>query len=111
MKLFCPDTVSFDSLVGSKTVFLLANKYWIMGSSFSRLCVAMDETGDSPSMDQLKGLCARLSLLIKGKSANQGLKWSAISYPHSLSDAVMTVGPIPSYDLDLQTPLRVLVVL
>ena len=110
MKLFCPDTVSFDSLVGSKTVFLLANKYWIMGSSFSRLCVAMDETGDSPSMDQLKGLCARLSLLIK-KSANQGLKWSAISSPHSLSDAVMTVGPIPSCDLDLQTPLRVLVVL
>lgn len=111
MKLFCPDTVSFDSLVGSKTVFLLANKYWMMGSSFSRLCVAMDETGDSPSMDQLKGLCARLSLLIKEKSANQGLKWSAISSPHSLSDAVMTVGPIPSCDLDLQTPLRVLVVL
>lgn len=111
MKLFCPDTVSFDSLVGSKTVFLLANKYWIMGSSFSRLCVAMDETGDSPSMDQLKGLCARLSLLIKEKSANQGLKWSFLSFPHSLSDAVMTVGPIPSCDLDLQTPLRVLVVL
>ena len=111
MKLFCPDTVSFESLVGSKTVFLLANKYWMMGSSISRLGVAMDETGDSPSMDQLKGLCARLSLLIKEKSANQGLKWSAISYPHSLSEAVLMVGPIPSYDLDLQTPLRVLVVL
>ena len=111
MKLFYPDTVSFDSLVGSKTVFLLANKYWIMGSSISRLCVAMDETGDSPSMDQLKGLCARLSLLIKEKSANQGLKWSFLSFPHSLSEAVLMVGPIPSYDLDLQTPLRVLVVL
>ena len=111
MKLFYPDTVSFESLVGSKTVFLLANKYWMMGSSISRLGVAMDEMGDFPSMDQLKGLCDRLSLLIKEKSANQGLKWSVISSPHSLSDAVMTVGPIPSCDLDLQTPLRVLVVL
>ena len=111
MKLFCPDTVSFDSLVGSKTVFLLANKYWIMGSSISRLGIATDEASDSPSMDQLKGLCARLSLLIKEKSANQGLKWSVISFPHSLSEAVLMVGPIPSCDLDLQTPLRVLVVL
>lgn len=111
MKLFYPDTVSFESLVGSKTVFLLANKYWMMGSSISRLGVAMDETGDFLSMDQLKGLCARLSLLIKEKSADQGLKWSFLSSPHSLSDAVLMVGPIPSYDLDLQTPLRVLVVL
>ena len=111
MKLFCPDTVSFDSLVGSKTVFLLANKYWMMGSSISRLGIATDEASDSPSMDQLKGLCARLSLLIKEKSANQGLKWSVISFPHSLSEAVLMVGPIPSCDLDLQTPLRVLVVL
>ena len=111
MKLFCPDTVSFESLVGSKTVFLLANKYWMMGSSISRLGVAMDETGDSPSMDQLKGLCDRLSLLIKEKSADQGLKRSFLSSPHSLSEAVLMVGPIPSYDLDLQTPLRVLVVL
>lgn len=111
MKLFYPDTVSFESLVGSKTVFLLANKYWMMGSSISRLCVAMDEASDSPSMDQLKGLCARLSLLIKEKSANQELKWSVISFPHSLSEAVLMVGPIPSCDLDLQTPLRVLVVL
>lgn len=111
MKLFCPDTVSFESLVGSKTVFLLANKYWMMGSSFSRLGVAMDETGDFLSMDQLKGLCARLSLLIKEKSADQGLKRSFLSSPHSLSEAVLMVGPIPSYDLDLQTPLRVLVVL
>ena len=111
MKLFCPDTVSFESLVGSKTVFLLANKYWMMGSSISRLGIATDEASDSPSMDQLKGLCDRLSLLIKEKSADQGLKWSAISFPHALSDAVMTVGPIPSCDLDLQTSLRVLVVL
>lgn len=111
MKLFYPDTVSFESLVGSKTVFLLANKYWMMGSSISRLGVAMDETSDSPSMDQLKGLCARLSLLIKEKSADQGLKRSFLSSPHSLSEAVLMVGPIPSYDLDLQTPLRVLVVL
>ena len=111
MKLFYPDTVSFESLVGSKTVFLLANKYWMMGSSIFRLGVAMDETGDFLSMDQLKGLCARLSLLIKEKSADQGLKWSFLSSPHSLSDAVLMVGPIPSYDLDLQTPLRVLVVL
>lgn len=111
MKLFHPDTVSFESLVGSKTVFLLANKYWMMGSSISRLGIATDEASDSPSMDQLKGLCARLSLLIKEKSANQGLKWSVISFPHSLSEAVLMVGPIPSCDLDLQTPLRVLVVL
>lgn len=111
MKLFYPDTVSFESLVGSKTVFLLANKYWMMGSSISRLGIATDEASDSPSMDQLKGLCARLSLLIKEKSANQGLKWSFLSFPHSLSEAVLMVGPIPSYDLDLQTPLRVLVVL
>lgn len=111
MKLFCPDTVSFDSLVGSKTVFLLANKYWIMGSSISRLGIATDEASDSPSMDQLKGLCARLSLLIKEKSADQGLKRSFLSSPHSLSEAVLMVGPIPSCDLDLQTPLRVLVVL
>ena len=111
MKLFCPDTVSFDSLVGSKTVFLLANKYWMMGSSISRLGIATDEASDSPSMDQLKGLCARLSLLIKEKSADQGLKRSFLSSPHSLSEAVLMVGPIPSYDLDLQTPLRVLVVL
>jgi len=111
VKLFCPDTVSFDSLVGSKTVFLLANKYWMMGSSISRLGIATDEASDSPSMDQLKGLCARLSLLIKEKSADQGLKRSFLSSPHSLSEAVLMVGPIPSYDLDLQTPLRVLVVL
>lgn len=111
MKLFYPDTVSFESLVGSKTVFLLANKYWMMGSSISRLGIATDEASDSSSMDQLKGLCARLSLLIKEKSANQGLKWSVISFPHSLSEAVLMVGPIPSCDLDLQTPLRVLVVL
>ena len=71
----------------------------------------MDETGDFLSMDQLKGLCARLSLLIKEKSADQGLKRSFLSSPHSLSEAVLMVGPIPSCDLDLQTPLRVLVVL
>ena len=111
MKLFCPDTVSFERLVGSKTLVLLANKYWMMGSSISRLGVAVDYTNDSPSLDQLKGLCDRLSLLIKEKSADQGLKWSFLSFPHSLSEAVMMVGPIPSCDLDVQTPLRVLVVL
>ena len=111
MKLFYPDTESFESLVGSKTLVLLANKYWMVGSSISRLGVATDETDDFPSMDQLKELCDRLSLLIKEKSADQGLERSFLSFPHSLSEAVMMVGPIPSCDLDVQTPLRVHAVL
>ena len=83
----------------------------MVGSPISRLGIATDEASDFPSMDQLKGLCDRLSLLIKEKSADQGLEWSSISSPHSLSEAVMTVGFIPSCDLDLQTALRVLAVL